>query len=393
MHMESSEQPMLVLLWKNARENVIKELEQPQTDAHTDTARLKEKGELAASLFDSILRIFADEIYKKNSRNINIYIEYIESDSTTLADLAQKHGVSRERIRQIGTKAGDRLPYQLKRTMYYRNEKLHDCIKRLLDVFEEINYDVISLAAIGMNEVSNRKKHQLFEMLFGENAADAIMKAVLSYKKSEAERIKTEFQMQESDAAWKKFYAKICFPSSRVADNTVTPLPYNQESELTIQKKLEKKLEGFAEITKIIPTPNIVYHTTSTTDHRPSLLLRLSDGTSVLVLILPTINMSYIYNVERANSLHSYCKQHGYGYLITDDRNNSIYDLMHREICPELEEKLNEILKISGKIMWSDVKEIKKTHPVSNEDISAYVLQNKLSFTMSPFIITRRKKP
>lgn len=102
-----------------------------------------------------------------------------------------------------------------------------------------------------------------------------------------------------------------------------------------------------------------------------------------------TLNMAYIYNTQRFNELHAFCKKNGYGYLITDDRKNSIYDIMHRTVDPELVECLNAVLNKQTMIVWENVKEIKQTRAVSNADIAAYVLQNKLHFTMRPFRIKK----
>ena len=102
------------------------------------------------------------------------------------------------------------------------------------------------------------------------------------------------------------------------------------------------------------------------------------------------INMAFVYNVKRFNELHRFCQKNGYGYLIIDDRGNSIYDLKKRTLDPSLTDKLNAILNNRGMVIWNDIKEIKQTHTVLNEDISAYILQNKLHFTMQPFCIKRR---
>ena len=107
------------------------------------------------------------------------------------------------------------------------------------------------------------------------------------------------------------------------------------------------------------------------------------------MLALATVNMALIYNIQRCNALHLFCRENGYGYLIIDDRGNSIYDLRCREVAPDLEEQLGAILGDFGEITWDDVKAIKKTRSVPNADIAAYVMQNQLRFTLKPFRIRR----
>ena len=111
---------------------------------------------------------------------------------------------------------------------------------------------------------------------------------------------------------------------------------------------------------------------------------------SPILVLMNTVNMAFIYNIQRCNALHSFCKEKGYGYLIIDDRGNSIYDIKSRKLDEELVDTLNNILDSQSMIIWKNIKEIKLTRPVPNEDIAAYVLQNRLYFTMEPFCIKRR---
>lgn len=76
--------------------------------------------------------------------------------------------------------------------------------------------------------------------------------------------------------------------------------------------------------------------------------------------------------------------------MIIDDRENSIYDVKNKIVDPELVEQFNAILEKRTMIGWQDIKEIKETRSVSNMDIAAYVLQNKLYFIKKPFCIKRR---
>ena len=209
------------------------------------------------------------------------------------------------------------------------------------------------------------------------------------------ERIQTREMLRQKEEdrleAWSFYREKICYPSSFTVNHVTPVASYEKEKSFDYETKLYKKLKKFEPILEITENPDIVYYSTSQTDHRPHFLLRLPDKTHVLVLVLPTINMAYIYNIERCNELHRFCKEHGYGYLIIDDRGNSIYDIRSRVIDPELVSSFNTILNNQTRIVWRHVKELKETRPISNADIAAYVLQNKLHFTMEPFCIKRRK--
>ena len=169
-------------------------------------------------------------------------------------------------------------------------------------------------------------------------------------------------------------------------------MSYKAGFEFEFQKSVCKKLMNFNSFIEITENPDIVYHYTNCTDHRPDFLLLLPDQKRVLVLVVPTVKMALIYNIERFNALHSFCKNNGYGYLIMDNRGNSVFDIKNRDVDPELTSHLDSILNLQNRILWENIKAIKEFHPVSNSDIAAYVLQNKLYFTMDPFCIKRREK-
>jgi hypothetical protein len=84
-------------------------------------------------------------------------------------------------------------------------------------------------------------------------------------------------------------------------------------------------------------------------------------------------------------ALHEFCKQNGYGYLITDGRGQTPFTLQKLPINEDLAQALNGILTSRGEIDWGGICEIKKSQAVTNEMIAAYVLQNKLQFFMKPY--------
>ena len=100
--------------------------------------------------------------------------------------------------------------------------------------------------------------------------------------------------------------------------------------------------------------------------------------------------MALFYNVRRFNALHQFCKDNGCGYLITDGKKITIYDLKNRHIDKELVELFDEILSEANVILWEDIKRIKEKKGFHNIDIAAYVLQNKLHYSLKTFAIKRR---
>lgn len=385
----------IMLLWNDVTVFAFEKSDQNCDGGDIDVKtveQIKIQGHRLLELFEDILSIMENQCYPKMSREFAIYRDYMMiSDKTTLADVAAIYGLSRERIRQLVNAVDTRLFRYFKRAMMLDNAQINECIKMLADVFEAVEYDAAHLISYGLAEIGDRKKQAIFNMLFGKHFSNTVIN--ISKTQIETARAKNELIQKKKDIleAWIPFSSKICYPSDLVVDQSIPIVSYEKETTYVFEKKIRNKLEKFESIIEIIESPDIIYYYTNQTDHRPHYLLRLPDSKSVLVIVLPTINMAFHYNIRRCNELHRFCKENGYGYLIIDDRGNSIYDIKNRAIDSALVERLDTMLSEQTMIVWRNIKELKLTYPVSNADIAAYVLQNKLYFTMEPFCIKRRE--
>ena len=348
-------------------------------------------GRRIVELFDEIFHILGKSKNEELLRNSSIYYEYIDSDKATLAMLGQKYGLSRERIRQIVNKAGNTMHKRFRRAVRYENSYIQAQTEEIASILEKTNYELISLVIFGMTDVSKRKKEALLSTLFGEKAAEKSMEAIRSVENGIKEQKSISEQNKKLNEELDHYRSKVCYPSIAILGDSLLRSAYSDGFSSSAEDRFHKKITKFESIIKIVRTPDIVYYSSPQTDHRPSFLLQFPDQTNVLVLIMNTINLAFVYNVQRCNELHRFCKENGYGYLIMDDRGNSIYDLMNRDLDSELENILNGMLDSYSMITWEHIKDIKLTRPVPNDDIVTYVLKNKLHFTMSPFCIKRRQ--
>lgn len=384
----------LLRLWNDAAALTFERAEKScldDSDIDADTvAKLQIQGRHLTELFEDILCMMEKKFYQSSSRKISAYREYIETDKTTLADIAPAYQVSRERVRQLVNAVNKSVFRNFKRAMLLENAEFNQRVEELLSILESVDYNMAHLLAYGLTEISDRKKKEILNMLFGKAMSEMIFEKSQALTKSIQEQNQLLQKKKDLLEAWNVYQSKICYPSESVADQSIPVSSYENELRYAFEKTFYSKLKKFESIIEIIEAPDIVYYYSNETDHRPHFLLQLPDGTSVLVLVLRTINMAYIYNIKRCNALHRFCRENGYGYLIMDDRGNSIYDIKNRTVKPILAECFDTLLKHQDMIFWNDIKEIKLTHPVSNADIAAYVLQNKLHFTMNPFCIRRR---
>lgn len=387
--------PYIELLWNDVTVSTFERAEQSCQSDDIDSDKIEQfraSGQRLIELFDDILCIMESKYYPSLSRKISVYREYIESDKRTLADIAPKYDISRERVRQLVKRVDEHIFGYFTKMMLYENAEFNKCVEQLTAVFETADYNMIHLIGYGLTELGNRKKCAIFNMLFGNDFSQRLMEE--SQVLTEHVQVQNNLIEKRKDIleAWDFYQSKICYPSSLSVKSFSPVESYKKEKSFKFEKRLYEKLKKFEPLIGIIENPDIVYYSTSKTDHRPHFLLRLPDESCVLVLVLPTLNMAYIYNIQRYNELHRFCKEHGYGYLIIDDRENSIYDIRNRVVDQELVDCLNTVLNNQTMIVWRNIKDIKLTRQVSNADIAAYVLQNKLHFTMEPFCIKRRDK-
>ena len=353
-------------------------------------AEIKVLGQNFIETYDELLDYLRPYVKKVSDSRFAMLKEYVESDGATLASIASKYDLSRERIRQIINRIKTALPYQFMRSKCFSSSEFLKLTQQFTNVLEGVNYNVILLSRYGLGHISKRKRGMMLEVLFGKSFAERISDEILKIEIEEKNKKTVIKESNDLFDEWENYRSKICYPSAVIADYTTTVSSVKVREENSTEVSVYNKLKKYDRFFEMVRNPDIIFYSSSLTDHRPHFLLHLPDHTSVLVLVLQTLNMAYAYNIERCNALHRFCKENGYGYLIVDSRMRSIYDIKERILDPELTAKLDEILNEKNKILWQDVKAIKETQTVLNEDIASYVLQNRLFFTMNPFCIRRR---
>lgn len=311
--------PESMLLWNDVTVSVFERSEQfsynDMTAIDADLlTQLKKEGERVATLFDAIFHIMEKVCYQKISRKFTIYREYVDSDTITLAAIALRYDLSRERIRQIVNRVDKNLFGYFQKAMLLDNSELNECIRQLASALENVDYQMILLIAYGFTEISNRKKKAFLNMLFGKAFANLTVEKYNDviderYKKEKEGKDEVILKYQKMLKSWENLQSKISFPSDIQADQSISVASYEKNKSFLFEKKVYEKLKTFESLIEIIEDPDIVYYSTSKTDHRPNFLLRLPDRTSVLVLVLHPINMAYIYNVQSVTSYIDFVKK------------------------------------------------------------------------------------
>ena len=117
----------------------------------------------------------------------------------------------------------------------------------------------------------------------------------------------------------------------------------------------------------------------------PDALVKLVDGRTVLVEIKPATQMGLAENVAKWRAALQFCRERGYGFLVTDNR-RTLSQVLDRHIPPGFEQRLGDALR-NGHLDWPTCKRIRDEEGAHALDLTTFVLRNRLVWTLSPMRI------
>lgn len=183
-------------------------------------------------------------------------------------------------------------------------------------------------------------------------------------------------------------YNQSIFPANTITNFDLTSVS-SSDFKYQYQIYVYEKLSRINVIDKIYINPNIYFYVSSISNHSPDFLIKTKYGEIILILISPTANMAVSFNRNRFNSLHNFCKENNFGYIIMNKYFKTIDDIKNIQIDNLIKNKLDFILDKNGLINWNDIKTLKETHKITSEIISSYVLNNKFEFSLKPYFIKK----
>ena len=354
-----------------------------------DISRFRTLGNDLKLLFWNISQLIQRH-YRTPKERDDMYSEYVSSDKITLRDLGGKYNISRERVRQLINKRQKRnrgilrkLIKQQDETAVASRDEFFNIIRTTVDEFPAFTY-------YGFDDSNKRVLIAAFSLFFDDNSAKALKNVLTSYRKAFDKLDKQRTVSIKKIISWNELKDKIFFGASMIEDSCVPKETYTQDVEHRAYVKFQSILDELSDDICYTKNPNIVYYVSEKTTHRPDFMIHTPEGRYVLVVTCPTLNMSFSYNIKRFNALHRFCVQNGYGYLVIDDKRNSIYDIKRFNVGDKIKKALDGVLDEKRCILWTDIAALKKSLKITNKDVAAYVLQKKLLFTTKPLCITRQ---
>lgn len=367
--------------WSEVAERVVLSRSESQETA-IGMEDASEFAYLADVQLEALLCAVADRPTRKKEKAI--WEKYVLCDANTLRDVAPEYGVTHERIRQIVNKFCKRAErFFQERCLHTDDTAFVERNARMTELLEGLNGALIPFLYAGFADWGARKREFVLRLLFGKENGAILWKECESYRENVVEPAqKQKVILQKVE----QLQALCQYPTEVYAETEGQISGFPKEREYTCVASFRKRLEKLCEHLRFVQNPNIVYYFSSKTDHRPDFLLEFENGRRVLVLVLPVFNMAYAHNRTRFRALHAFCEKKGYGYLVVDDRGQTPWELRQLILEEALVGALDEILLKNGRILWTDISELKKSYKVTSAMIAAYVLQKDLCFSMEPYL-------
>lgn len=335
-------------------------------------------------LFDQAVNILNNGY--SNKQYWSILTEYICDDGATLQSVGDRHGITRERVRQIVKK------YTLLiRNGLRKKSSVSELSSQIVQIFDEVDDGrFIHFIAYGLLVNFGKRFSEIILSSFysdGKRAID-VAGSLLNEKRITSRQNTKKAQKDNKEV---ELLAKVCYPSdndSNIDIDKIASVPDGLQ--FRYKQSATDKILRFKSVKRVIVNPDLVYSQSSKTNHIPDFLLETADGKIVLVVIVAVINMAYGYNIKRFNDLHTYCKRNGFGYLVMNDRFKTIFDVKQTELDRNLVKEFDYVLEKTDSIVWKDIVLLRDKYAITNDIIAAYVLQNKLDFRLKPFRIKKR---
>lgn len=332
------------------------------------------------------------------NRNTEIFKQRmgISDDNTlTLEEVGLKYNLTRERTRQIILKS-------IKELKKYKNDYII-IFNNIADSENLLNYFLVGI----MNTFNVHFLKVILDIIDLDIYDIITIKINLNIKEEKALKLEDYYHDLE-----KRIYGLINFPCKTVnASNFFNELvverhPFNvnnigtrklyklnvkAEYESLMEKKLIYRFSQFSFV-KSLKTQSLSIDYDYDNKHMkyyPDIQILTRDNKLIIVEAKPIYNMMDKHVIEKYKALKNYCQKNGYGYVMMDERYNTIESILSLNIDKNIEENFINFVKNKGQIDYNGYKHFKSLYPISMKETVKIVLANNniLECTIRPFAI------
>lgn len=344
---------------------------------------------------------------------------FMDGTSHTLADIGQNFGISRERVRQILSKAMRKLVLRARRE-YRKQEYEKPCGRLLLYIMEIIKPDEpgvmertfdFALGTLGHLPLERVVLPLLTRLICptqesAQSFLDGLLQQTRTYRAAllqEARRRKSHNRFKafiDAGIWWPKKIQHVSLPTSMSRERDVSfddgrhagtyfSVKLNREVqyESLLEMEFFLKLENLDEIVFYQEQPLVIEYMMEEKRrlYYPDVYFVFDDGRSVVAEIKPKHHMALYANLCKWSGLRKFCQDNGFGLLITDGR-VYIQSLMRSEIPADFEDALLTALN-ANPLSWAEYKQISNSHGAKWEHLIAAILRYKLVWSLQPFVL------
>lgn len=335
----------------------------------------------------------------------------IGDDPHTLAEIGQQFGVTRERIRQIQTRALSLLVRRARRPGTPGN-----MLARLLDLpdsgeLEEESVERIAAIAAAEFNAPGRTSIPIMLGVAGVTARDARNAASLATKiakrrrEAEMANMREEKSRQRADSTVSRWIEHAVWPD--VAPQSVEPeifhaLRLTEPGEAAgsfFSKKLGREvcyesglerdalaaLEASSAIEWYQEQPISITYVWRGRERRyyPDIIAALHDGRRLLIEVKPLMSMPVALNRVKAEAGRKYASFRGWGWVSVDGRRTE--NDLERYAIPEASFRaIQTELAAWGRLTWPQVLRLRSDTAVNGQDVAAFIVQTGAELSLEP---------
>ncbi|MGX1729904.1 TnsA endonuclease N-terminal domain-containing protein, partial [Streptomyces diastaticus] len=121
----------------------------------------------------------------------------------------------------------------------------------------------------------------------------------------------------------------------------------------------------------------------------PDLLAATADGSCVLIEVKPVYEMAMAINVAKYRATADFCRRRGWGLVVTDGYRTRRL-LEHQAVDPRLEDALSLALAAGHELSWPQIRAAVGVLPMGSLDLAALILSREWQWRTSPFRLRAR---
>lgn len=375
----------------------------PDEKQITDFVPNTEFLDYVANESDVIMLVSAavESLSKERDRDVLLMRFGTDEHPHTLAEIAVKWGISRERVRQIQERAFRRLAAKSR----YEGTP-GAALKKLINAVSDFSYEI----AIWVHRIAHRDfmtspelaakfilctagilKVKKVEIVGFFSTISRLQKAKLrelNRSRAAKERVESVLSGWLNNTDWPSVIAPpppaAQLSSQRIVnDSDIAGHFYSQKLERTVQYEsgleldIMTLLERSDQVSFYQEQPVAIPYSFKgrLRKYYPDLLVATVDGRCLLVEVKPTDSMALSINRAKANAGRAWAHARGWGWLVVSDRHT--LRQLEEHVIPAakrtlIENELNE----SGVLTWRDMMGLRTRHELTRFDLTAYIIQS-----------------